>query len=151
MITVNEQFVNLVTDLNEFLKISHNTLRDVLNGMSLARNLVSDDEKHNISCITDKISKVSEIMSCFKIGIKNIKGTEQAWLVWNETGTSEKYFYNTEENDLTEKMFNFILLSFDREIAQRLSIIEESNNGYIHFCYSIKNQLHNIITKYMTT
>lgn len=151
MVTVNEQIDKLINDLNEFLKSSLNTLNCVLNGMTLSRDLVSDDEKPNISLVIDKVSTVSDIISSFKIDTKNIAGSKQVRLLWYETGTSERFYYNNEENDLTEKMFNFILMSFDREVSQRLSIIEESNNGYIYFCTSIKDRLHKIITEYMTT
>lgn len=150
MINLNEQNAKLVTDLNEFLKISLSTLNYVLQGMHLANELISKENgKNNISRIIDKISNVEEMISSFRIGIKTVKETDKLWLAWSNTGSQETYYYN-EDNDLTEKMFNFILMSFDREISQRLSIIEESNNGYIYFCNSIKEHLHRIITEYMT-
>lgn len=147
MITVNEQTKKLSDELNDFLKVSHNTLSDVLNGMTFARDLVNNNnEKENLSRVIDKISNVDEIMSSFKISIKDTNN--KLCLFWDKTGSQEKYHYN-EVNELTEKMFHFILMTFDREISQRLSIIEEANKGYIYFCNKIKNQLHNIITNYM--
>ena len=149
MIIANEQTIKLVDNLNDFLKISHNTLNDVLHGMTLSRDLVSQDkEKANISRVIDKISNIDEMIFSFKIGIKDTN--RKLWLCWDKTGSQEKYYYN-EDKELTEKMFNFILMSFDREISQKLSIIEETCDGYIYFCYSIKNKLHKIITEYMTS
>jgi len=150
MIIADEQITKLVNDLNAFLKRSTDTLSNVLDGMCLARDLVSNDnEQSNISRIIDKISSVSEIISSFKISINDTNN--QLRLSWEKSGSQEKYYYTTTDNNLTEKLFNFILMSFDREISQRISIIEESKNGYIYFCSCIKDSLHKIITNYMTT
>lgn len=140
--------ITLVQNLKEFKGNSYHTLRYVLEGMTLARDIIkSKEEKENLSHIIDKISAVDEIISSFNLSIKDTTEPNKLYLNWNKTGTSSQFSYS--EEDLTEKLLCYILMTFEKEVSQRLSIIEESNKGYIYFCEQIKNSLHKVIANYM--
>ena len=148
MIKVDDQLTLLVTDLNEALKFSKDALDNVINGMVLSQTLVTKaEESTRISVVIDKLSDIERIISSFHINIAEDK--EHILLNWTETKSPQTYFFN-KDSEITEKQFYFILMSFDRVISQLLSRVEEANNGYISFCWSIRNSIHKIITEYMT-
>lgn len=151
MITIGNHEEKLVNEFPNFKNQSIETLNNVITGLNLAKELSdSPKESTKISDVINKLSHVEEILSSFKIGITSTTNPEKLWLVWEETGSSKKYYYN-DEKELTEKMFCFLLMSLEKEISQRLSVVEDSFSGYIYFSSKIKDWLHKIIVDYMTT
>lgn len=147
-VTLNEE--KLVKDLTEFTEKSYDMLRFVCYGMEFSESVVcSEHAKKDISNMRAKVDELSEIILSFKIGIDTKKQPNKLWIVWNKTGSSDKYYYR-DDKVLTEKMLSFIIMTFEKEINKKLSIIEAANNHYSYFGSRIKDPLHKIIMNYMT-
>ena len=149
MINVSTPELKLVEDLKAFTDKCYDILTYVCAGMELSESILSSDNaKKDISNLKDKLSELSEIISSFKIGIDSTKHPDKLWIVWDKTGSSDQYYYRGDKV-LTEKMLAYIIMSFEKEICKRLSVIEATNNGYLYFCSRIKDPIHKIISDYM--
>jgi len=149
MVNVGEQEKKLISDFTKFKDDSYKTLDSVVAGMDLAKKIVKDSKDvAKISQVSEKLSTIAEIITSFRVGINETDNHEKLWLVWEKTGSTEKYYYNT-ESDLTEKILCYLLMTFEKEICQKLSTVEAYADGYIYFSTKIKDHLHNIISNYM--
>lgn len=145
MIKIDLPEENLVRELALFRELQSTTLQNMIVGLELAMIVLkTDNEKDNVLRVTGKINNLLDMLTSFTVGISDTK----LYVIWNNKATGINYDYS--EKILTEKMFCFLLLSYEKEISENLSNIEKENYGYIDFCETIKHSLHRIITDYIT-
>ena len=152
MFTVTDNEKSLVTSLTKFTQTSYDMLKYICYGMQLAESAICHEAaKKDISDLRSEVLILSEIIFDFKIGIDTSNGSQKLWIVWNKTGSTDKYHYRDNDNTLSEKMLSFIIMTFEKEIQKRLSLIERVNDNYTYFGSTIKDSLNGIIKNYMTS
>lgn len=148
---VTDNETKLVTELTKFTQTSYDMLKYICYGMELAGSAIClEAAKKEISDLRSEVLILSEIIFDFKIGIDTVDGSQKLWVIWNKTGSTDKYHYRNNDNVLSEKLLSFIIMTFEKEIQKRLSIIETVSNNYTYFGSMIKSSLNNIIKEYMT-
>lgn len=145
MIKIDLPEENLVRELALFRELQSTTLQNVIVGIELAMIVLeTENEKVNVLRLEGKLNDLLDMLTSFTVGISDTK----LYVIWTNKATGINYDYT--EKVLTEKMFCFLLLSYEKEILEKLSDIENEDDGFIQFCETIKNTLHRIITDYIT-
>ena len=145
MIKIDLPEENLVRELALFRELQSTTLQNVSVGIELAMIVLeTENEKVNVLRLEGKLNDLLDMLTSFTVGISDTK----LYVIWTNKATGINYDYT--EKVLTEKMFCFLLLSYEKEILEKLSDIENEDDGFIQFCETIKNTLHRIITDYIT-
>lgn len=151
MVKVNEAEVKLIEELKKFKEETRNSLEDIAYGIEFILEFLNQDGENNKHL--NLFKNLFEIIGNFEIDSHPLENGTQTLSIYCKIGTGQySYREGVTDKSLTEKKFIYLLMLWQMEVNNCLTLIEgKHENNYDSFCSSVRAKLSKIIKDYVET